>query len=88
MRRVFACLLLSVVGLALVACARAAGPKVEQGNAVQPYTGGPRLAFQERSVDYGKVQFNQKVSATFDAKNVGDRPLTIKSVDVETIQGC
>ncbi len=90
MRRLIGLLILSVVGLALVGCASAGtnGPKVEQGKAVQSYSGGPRLAFQERSVDYGKVQFNQTVKATFDAKNVGDKPLTIQKVDVETIEGC
>ncbi len=90
MRRVLGYLLLAVVGLALVACAGAStsGPKVEQGRAVQPYAGGPRLAFQEQSVDYGRVQFNQTVKATFDAKNVGDKPLTIQRVDVQTIEGC
>ena len=81
-------MLLSLIAMALVACAGASGPKVEQGKAVQSYSGGPRLAFQQRSVDYGKVQFGQTVKATFDAKNVGDRPLTIEKVDVETVEGC
>lgn len=88
MRRVIGFLMVALVGLALVACASAAAPKVEQGKAVQPYVGGPRLEFQQRSVDYGKVQFNQTVKATFDAKNVGDKPLTIRKVDVETVAGC
>ncbi len=88
MSRMLGLVLLALVGLAVVTCASAAGPKVEQGKAAQPYAGGPRLAFQERSVDYGKVQFNQTVKATFDAKNVGDKPLTIRNVDVQTIEGC
>ena len=71
--------------------ARARAPRGRRwstGKAVQPYTGGPRLALQQQSVDYGNVQFDQTVKATFDAKNVGDKPLTIQTVDVETVEGC
>ena len=88
MRRLIGLALVVLVGLAVAACASNAAPKVDQGKAVQPYAGGPRLALEQRSIDYGKVQFNQQVSATFDAKNVGDRPLTIQKVDVKTVQGC
>jgi hypothetical protein len=89
MRRLVGLVILSLVGFALVACASAAsGPKIEPGKAVGSYSGGPRLALGQRSVDYGKVEFNQQVKASFDVKNVGDRPLTIRKVDVETVEGC
>lgn len=88
MRRIIGLICLLLVGLAVVACASTAGPKVEQGKAVQPYAGGPRLALEQRSIDYGKVQFEKQVSASFDVKNVGDAPLTIRNVDVKTVQGC
>ena len=88
MRRLIGLAVVVLVGLALGACASNAAPKVEQGKPAQTYAGGPRLALEQRSIDYGKVQFNQQVSAAFDVKNVGDRPLTIQKVDVKTVQGC
>jgi hypothetical protein len=88
MRRLVGLVILSLVGLALVACAGAAGPKIEPAKAIGSYSGGPRLALGQRSVDYGKVEFNQQVKASFDVKNVGDRPLTIQKVDVKTVEGC
>jgi hypothetical protein len=88
MVRLLGIALIAFAGLALVACAGATAPKVDQGKSVQPYAGGPRLALEQRSVDYGKVQFDQPVKATFTARNVGDRPLTVQKVDVKTVQGC
>lgn len=88
MRRLIGLALLSLLSLVLVSCAGAAAPKIEPGKPVASYTGGPRLALEQQSIDYGKVQFNQQVQATFTAKNVGSSPLTIRKVDVKAVQGC
>ncbi len=87
MKRVVGLLLLVAAGLLLVACATS-GPRVEKAEPVGRFAGGPRLAFDQSVVDYGNVAFGQEVRATYQMKNVGDRPLTIKKVDVKTVEGC
>ncbi len=79
-----------LVGL-VAACSSFAGtssPKVEPAPAGRPYTGGPRLAVDNQSIDFGPVAFNKGIRANFQVKNVGDRRLTIRKVDVEAVQGC
>jgi HYDIN/CFA65/VesB family protein len=92
MRRLFALLgLLALVGLVAACASSAAGssaPKVQPAPKVDAYTGGPRLAFDNQSVDFGPVPYNKEVKATYQVKNVGDQKLTIKNVDVKTVQGC
>jgi hypothetical protein len=88
MRRLAGLSLLILVGVVLTGCAGSAAPRIEQGKPAQSFAGGARLALEQRSIDYGKVQFNQQVKATFNAKNVGDKPLAIRKVDVKTVQGC
>jgi hypothetical protein len=88
MRRLAGLCLLALVAVLLTGCVGSAVPKVEQGKAVQPYSGGPRLALEQRSIDYGKVQFNQQIDATFNVKNVGSGPLAIRKVDVKVVEGC
>ena len=53
------------------------------------YRGGPRLAVDKESIDFGTVRFNKMVDARFLLKNVGDQPLKL-AVDqrVEAIEGC
>ena len=75
----------------VAACASAAGasgPKTEPAAKVDAYTGGPRLAFDNQTVDFGQVPFQKEVKATFQVKNVGDQKLTISKTDVKVVQGC
>ena len=80
-------MLFALVGL-VGACAAPAGPKAEPAPAVTKHSGGARLAFDNRAVDYGSVAFGQPIEATFRASNVGDKRLAIRKVDVKAVQGC
>jgi hypothetical protein len=53
------------------------------------FTGGPRLAVDKDSIDFGTVRFEKFVAARFRLRNVGDQPLRL-AVDrrVEAIEGC
>ena len=82
--------LLILLGLvaACSATTAASGPNVTPAPRVDGYTGGPRLALDNQSIDYGSVPYNKEVKANFQVKNVGDRRLTVKKVDVKAVQGC
>jgi hypothetical protein len=82
----FGIALLVLLTVVLVACG--SGPSAEPAPKVDSYTGGPRLALDNRSLDYGDAAYNQEVKATFSLKNVGDQPLLIEKVDVKALQGC
>ena len=84
MGRILGLALLALVGLLLAGCAASSPPAAPAVGT----SSGPRLAFDQRSLDFGDVQFKQQVDASFTAKNVGDRPLTISKVDVKTVEGC
>ena len=88
LRRHIGLLVLVVLAGLVAACAGSAGPKVEPAPTAARFAGGPRLAVDNRLVDYGDVPFNKEVKATFQVKNVGDQRLTIKKVDVRIVQGC
>jgi hypothetical protein len=85
--RVGVLMLLGLVGL-LAACAGSSGPRAEPAPTVTKFSGGPRLAVDNKVIDYGNVAFNQEVKATYQISNVGDQRLTIRKVDIKTIQGC
>ena len=80
-------LLVVLAGL-VAACAGSAAPKVEPAPTVGKFTGGPRLAVNDKLVDYGEVPYNREVRAVFQVTNVGDQRLLIRKVDVKTVQGC
>ncbi len=88
LRRYVGLLLLAGLAGLVAACASSAGPKVEPAPTVAAFSGGPRLAVNDRLVDYGGVPFNKEVKATFQVKNVGDKRLEIRKVDVRAVQGC
>jgi hypothetical protein len=53
------------------------------------FTGGPRLVFDETSVDFGTVPLNMAVEHTFVYRNVGDAPLVLQGEpQIETVEGC
>lgn len=54
----------------------------------QPFQGGPRLYSPVASMDLGQIPFRQKVSQSFDLRNVGDAPLRIQDVQVKMLEGC
>ncbi len=81
-------LVLAALAGLVAACASSAAPKVQPAPTVAAFSGGPRLAVNDKIVDYGDVPFNKEVKATFQVKNVGDKRLEIKKVDVKTVQGC
>lgn len=77
---------LALLAVLLAACG--AAPSVDPAPKVGSYQGGPRLALDNKSLDFGNVSYNQEVKATFNLKNVGDQPLRIEKVDVKTLEGC
>lgn len=92
-RHVGLAFLLVLLGL-VAACASSlagassSGPKVEPAPTVDSYAGGPRLVFDNKSIDFGAVPFNKEVKASFQVRNVGDQKLTIGKVDTKIVQGC
>jgi hypothetical protein len=53
------------------------------------YAGGPRLAVDTDTIDFGAVRFEKMVTATFRLKNVGDQTLTLAAnPPVEVVEGC
>jgi hypothetical protein len=53
------------------------------------HTGGPRLAVDTDTIDFGAVRFEKMVTATFHVKNVGDQTLTLAAnPPVEVVEGC
>ena len=68
------------------ACSPAAANR--QPPTVAPYSGGARLDFDNHLVDFGDVQYDKPLTATFHLKNIGDRPLVLKKVDLKLVQGC
>ncbi len=54
-----------------------------------PPLGGPRLTVDKEEVDFGHVQVNKTVRASFRLTNAGDQPLRILGEpQIEVRQGC
>ena len=62
--------LLGMLAVLLAACS--GGPAADPAPKVDSYQGGPRLALDNKSLDFGNVAYNREVKATFNLKNVGD----------------
>jgi len=60
----------------------------EQSTATAPRQGGPAMAFDVTSVDFGDVPLNKSVSYAFPFANTGDATLQIEDVQVKTPEGC
>jgi hypothetical protein len=54
----------------------------------ETFTGGPRLAVDRTVHDEGTVPYEHEVRAAFRLKNVGDEPLTLDEISVNTLEGC
>jgi hypothetical protein len=81
-----AAVLLIVLGLALV---RRAGESASTSDIPTLETNMPRLAVDQKSIDFGKVPLDIPVKATFKLSNVGDQPLQILGQPVVAVkQGC
>jgi hypothetical protein len=73
------CIVLLLLGaLALIGSLAACAPGGARKGA-----GGPRLSFQDRSHDFGKVSASQKTEYRFVFTNTGSRPLEIKDIRLE-----
>ena len=67
-----------VLLIGLPACT-ARGP----GGTARTGTEGPRLSFQERSHDFGRISYSQKTEYRFTFTNTGSRPPNISDVRPE-----
>jgi hypothetical protein len=54
----------------------------------EAFTGGPRLAVDQVAHDQGPVAYGEPVHAAFQLRNVGDQPLTLGEMTVNTLEGC
>ena len=54
----------------------------------EAFTGGPRLAVDRAVHDEGTVAYGHEVHAAFQLRNVGDEPLTLDKMSVNTLEGC
>ena len=91
---------LGAVALALVGMTRGGGsangaghPDItavveEQSTPTAPRVGGPAMAFDVTSVDFGDVPLNKSVSYAFPFANTGDATLQIEDVQIKTLEGC
>ena len=60
----------------------------EEGTQTAPRAGGPAMAFDVTSVDFGDVPLDTPVSYAFPFANRGDATLQIEDVQVKTLEGC
>lgn len=75
-----------LVALGLLAACGAPAPVGTPTAAVKK---GPRIAVDKELQDFGRVAYNQEVSATFTVSNVGDAPLVMqKEVPLQVVEGC
>ncbi|MCC7355662.1 MAG: DUF1573 domain-containing protein [Anaerolineae bacterium] len=78
-------LLLVVAGLALL---WRPGSQGQAGTPAQAAE-GPRLAVDKEEMDFGRVQVNKMVKATFRLTNAGNQPLQVLGEpQIEVKQGC
>jgi hypothetical protein len=54
----------------------------------EAFVGGPRLAVDRAVHDEGPVPYGHEVQAAFQLRNVGDQPLTLDELSVNTLEGC
>jgi hypothetical protein len=84
--------ILVLVGIALIAIGIIAFLETRQPQATQvpiEVYGAPHLKVDRESVDLGEVKLNQKVTATFELSNAGDRPLEFTEEPyIEVVEGC
>ena len=89
MNRCIAVLLAPVLLLGFLAAA--CGPSASSSPpapTAAPYKGGARLDFDKRAIDFGTVQYDKLLTATFQLRNVGDQPLVLKNVSLKLVEGC
>ena len=90
---------LAVVVLAVFGMTRAGGNQdtarqditpvaEEKTEGVTTRLGGPAMAFEATSVDFGDVPLDTNVSYAFPFSNTGDATLQIEDVQVKTLEGC
>ena len=60
----------------------------EKAAETTPRAGGPAVAFDVTSVDFGDVPLDTPVNYAFDFSNQGDAILQIEDVNVKTLEGC
>jgi len=60
----------------------------EESTQAASRTGGPAMAFDVTSVDFGDVPLDTPVSYAFPFANRGDATLQIEDVQVKTLEGC
>ena len=60
----------------------------EQSTQTAARAGGPAMAFDATSVDFGDVPLDTPVSNAFPFANMGDATLQIEDVQVKTLEGC
>ena len=60
----------------------------ETNNEATPQAGGPAMAFDLKSVDFGDVPLDTPVNYAFEFSNKGDATLQIEDVQVKTLEGC
>jgi len=60
----------------------------EKGTETAPRQGGPAMAFDTTSVDFGDVPLDTPVNYAFEFSNQGDATLQIEDVQVKTLEGC
>ena len=50
--------------------------------------GSPRATFEQTSLDFGKVPYNQTIDAVYPFSNTGTAPLKVQGFDVKIVKGC
>jgi hypothetical protein len=81
-------LLLMLVG-ALLMLRPSPAPEADSATATPAAGGSPRLAVDQKKLDFGDVSFEQPVVATFRLTNTGDAPLQIVGEPVvAAVEGC
>jgi hypothetical protein len=64
-------------------------PYLPASGAPNPGSGGPSLQVDREMIDFGDVQYDNPVTASFRLTNTGDQPLRfVKPPYIETVEGC
>jgi len=63
-------------------------PTVDKADPVQPFSDGPRLAVDEKGLDFGAVPVSKAVEAVLHLKNVGATTLEFGEPIVRVVEGC
>ena len=78
----------AIVAMALAGTVLAVRATEPVAQPPSPSVAGPRVSFEQESLDFGKVPYNRTVDAVYRFRNVGDAPLKVQDLSINVVEGC